>query len=95
MFDLLADYPVHAFNWDTYGPGNPSLAEGVRRTGKTVMGGINRDPTLLGNRPDAVAEEVRATLAITGGRRIMLSAGCGISPKVPEENLWAAKKAIR
>ena len=93
MFDLLADYPVHAVNWDTYAPGNPSLADGLRRAGKTVMGGVNRDPTLLGDRPDAVADEVRAARAITSNRRIMLTANCGISPRVPEENLWAAKKA--
>jgi uroporphyrinogen decarboxylase len=93
MFDLLAGYPVHAVNWDIHMPGNPTLAEALKRTGKTVMGGVNLDTT-LGDRPSAVAEEIRAAVAATGGRRIMLSAGCAISPKVPDANLWAAKKAL-
>lgn len=94
MFEPLADYPVHAINWDIHAPGNPSLVAGCQRSRKTVMGGVNRETTLLGDRPEAVAEEVRAAAASMGGRQVIVSAGCGISPRVPDANLWAARKAL-
>lgn len=94
MFDLLADYPTHVVNWDIALPGNPSLAEGVRRTKQAVMGGVDREKTLLGNDPGRVRADVKAALADTGGRRLLVSAGCGVSPRVPEAYLFAAKSEL-
>jgi uroporphyrinogen decarboxylase len=41
MFDLLADYPVHAINWAVGEPGNPNLKEALDRTERAVMGGVS------------------------------------------------------
>src|SRR5262249_18272594 len=57
MFDLLADYPVHAMSWAATLGGNPNLAEGKERTKAAVMGGISEKTTLLKGSPLQVADE--------------------------------------
>jgi uroporphyrinogen decarboxylase len=94
-FDLLADYPVQAISWASALTGNPSLAEGLRRTSKAVMGGVNEKTTLVEGTPAAVAAEVRDAIAQTGGRRLLLAPGCSIAPSTPPANLAAAARAAR
>ena len=94
-FDLLADYPVEAISWAATLPGNPTLAEGKERTTKAVMGGVSEKTTLLDGTPEQVAAEVRAALAETEGRRVLLAPGCSIPPATPAANLRAAAEAER
>ncbi len=94
MLALLLDYPVHAFNWASSQPGNPSLAEGLAQTDKAVMGGVDQ-ATIAGASPDEVAAEVREALRQTGARRLLLAPGCSISPLTPDANLHAAADAVR
>jgi uroporphyrinogen decarboxylase len=93
MFDLLADYPVHAINWAAGEPGNPTLKEGLARSEHAVMGGVSVATVAQGT-PDRVASEVRQALSETGGRRFLLAPGCSIPPETPEANLLAAKGAL-
>jgi uroporphyrinogen decarboxylase len=93
MFDLLADYPVHAINWAAGEPGNPTLKEGLSRSERAVMGGVSV-ATVAQGMPDRVAAEVRQALSETGGRRFLLAPGCSIPPQTPEANLLAAKGAL-
>jgi uroporphyrinogen decarboxylase len=93
-FDLLADYPVHAISWAATLPGNPTLAEGKQRANKAVMGGVN-EKTLPGDAPEQVADEARAAIETTGGRRVLVAPGCSIPPRTPEANLRAALGAAR
>ena len=95
MLDRLWDYPVHAFNWASTQPGNPSLAEALEKTGRAVMGGVSERTTLMEGTPEQVAAEVREALAETGGRRHVLAPGCSVAPQVPEANLRAAAEAVR
>jgi uroporphyrinogen decarboxylase len=94
-FDLLADYPVHAISWAATLPGNPSLADGLARTGKAVMGGISEKTALPDGTPEEVASEVRQALAETKGMRLLLAPGCSIPPRTPPTNLAAAAQAAR
>jgi len=94
-FDLLADYPVHAISWATTLPENPSLAGGLARTPKAVMGGISEKTTLPNGTPQDVASEVRQALAQTNGLRLLLAPGCSIPPRTPPANLAAAAQATR
>jgi uroporphyrinogen decarboxylase len=94
-FDLLAEYPVHAISWAATLPGNPSLAEGLARTQKAVMGGISEKTTLPDGTPEDVAYEVRQALAQTNGVRLLLAPGCSIPPRTPPANLAAAATAAR
>jgi uroporphyrinogen decarboxylase len=94
MFDLLADYPVHAINWAAGEPGNPGLKEGLARSGRAVMGGVAVATVAQGAR-DEVAAEVRRALAETGGHRFLLAPGCSIPPQTPEANLLAVRSALQ
>jgi uroporphyrinogen decarboxylase len=94
-FDLLADYPVHAISWAATLPGNPTLAEGLTRTDKAVMGGVSEKTTLPDGAPEDVAAEVRQALRETGGVRLLLAPGCSIPPRTPAANLAAAASAAR
>jgi uroporphyrinogen decarboxylase len=94
-FDLLADYPVHAINWASTLPGNPTLAEGKRRTSRAVMGGVSEKTTLVDGKPEQVADEVREAIAQTEGTRVLVAPGCSIPPSTPKENLAAAARAAR
>jgi uroporphyrinogen decarboxylase len=93
MFDLLADYPVHAINWAAGEPGNPTLKEGLARSECAVMGGVSVATVAQGT-PDRVAAEVRQALSETGSRRFLLAPGCSIPPEAPEANLLAVKGAL-
>ena len=94
-FDLLADYPVAAISWAATLPGNPTLAEGQRRTRKAVMGGVSEKTTLPDGTPEQVAAEVSRAIEQTGGRRVLVAPGCSIPPQTPRANLEAAAKAAR
>ncbi len=89
-FDLLADYPVAAISWAATLPGNPTLGEGKKRTGKAVMGGVNEKTTLPEGSPEEVAAEVRRAIELTEGRRVLIAPGCSIPPRTPRANLEAA-----
>ncbi len=93
-FDLLASYPVQAISWATTLEGNPDLAEGKRRSGKAVMGGISEKTTLKDGSPDQVQEEVAKALEQTGGRHFLLAPGCSIPPETPAKNLEAIRRAL-
>ncbi len=92
LFDAFADYPVAAFSW-ALGPGNPSLAEAHRRTGRAVMGGI---PAALGTHTATdVAERVRAAMDIMARRWLLLAPDCSIDIATLDELLLAARDAAR
>jgi uroporphyrinogen decarboxylase len=92
-FDLLSGYPVHALSWAATLEGNPDLAEGKKRSGKAVMGGISEKTTLKNGSPGQVQDEVEKALELTGGRHFLLAPGCSIPPETPAKNLEAIRRA--
>lgn len=95
MFNLLADYPVHAISWAATLPGNPNLAEGKAETSRAVMGGISEKTTLPNGSAQQVSDEAHAALQLTGGLRFLLAPGCSIPPATPKANLEAVTRAVR
>ena len=95
MFDLLADYPVHAISWAATLPGNPTLAEGQTRTRHAVMGGISEKTTLPNGSAQQAADEAHDAMHQTGGLRFLLAPGCSIPPWTPKANLEAIAHAVR
>jgi len=93
-FDLLAGYPVHALSWAATLEGNPDLAEGKKRSGMAVMGGISEKTVLKDGSPGQVQDEVAKALELTGGRHFLLAPGCSISPETPARNLEAIRRAL-
>ena len=92
-FELANQYPVHAVNWAAIGQQNPGVAEALQATHKALIGGVDELGALQSGSPDAVIEEALAAIRATGGRRLLLSPGCGTSMNVPTANLIALRKA--
>lgn len=93
-FDQLAVYPVHALSWGAGEDGNPSLADGKKRSGKAVMGGISQKSVLKSGSPNQVRDEVAQVLEQTGGRHFLLAPGCAIAPETPGKNLEAVRLTV-
>lgn len=93
MFDLAASYPAQAINWhDLETP--PTLAEGKTRFGGAVCGGIKQWETMVRGTPQAVKAEVKAAIAATGGRRLIIGTGCVTPITAPTSNIKAARQAV-
>jgi uroporphyrinogen decarboxylase len=93
-FDEFTNYPVTAFSWATV-PGNPTLAEGHRKTGRAVVGGFPGKPDIASFTGPALAERARSAIAEMRGRRLLLGPDCSINPDTPEPLLHAAGAAAR
>ncbi len=93
MFDLLKEYAVQIINWhDRRTP--PSLAEAQKRFKGAVLGGLNEWDVLLRGKPEDVKAQVRDALAQTGGRRVIIGAGCVIPITTPEANIQAIRQSV-
>jgi uroporphyrinogen decarboxylase len=91
-FDEFADYPVTAFSW-ALAPGNPSLSDGHRRTGRAVVGGLPAKPEIATMGGQALAERARRAIDEMKGRALLLGPDCSINPDTPEALLHAAAAA--
>jgi uroporphyrinogen decarboxylase len=97
LLRAVKDYPVHAYNWDARGTGNPSLAEGKRiiaRPAIPVIGGIAHDRSLVESTPAQLAAEVKGMRVALGKKGWMLGPGCTFPPQTPEANLQAIREAV-
>jgi uroporphyrinogen decarboxylase len=93
MLRALADYPVHAFNWDADDPTNPNLADGLKITRKPVIGGIPQQRIATMTCAD-VRKLVKDAVAQTGGLKFMVGSGCTMSTRTPHENLAVIIEAL-
>jgi uroporphyrinogen decarboxylase len=93
LFDEFVDYPVAALSWATV-PGNPSLAEGHRRTGRAVVGGLPAKPAIGGLAPAEVEARGRRAIGEMSGRFLLLGPDCSINPDTPDALLHAARAAL-
>lgn len=93
MFDLASGYPAQAINWhDQETP--PSLAEGQARFGGAVCSGLRQWETMVRGTPESVRAEVKAAIAATGGRRLIIGTGCVTPITAPASHLRAAREAV-
>jgi uroporphyrinogen decarboxylase len=93
MFDLMADYPVQVINWhDQETP--PTLSDALKRTDKTLCGGLRQWETMVRGGPDDVLREANAAAKSTGGRRFILGTGCVTPIVAPVGNILAARHAV-
>jgi len=93
-FDEFVDYPVTAFSWATV-PGNPSLKEGHRRTGRAVVGGLPAKPSIASLTPDTLVTRTKAAIDEMAGRSLLLGPDCSINPDTPDTLLHAVGKVVR
>ncbi|GHV94544.1 hypothetical protein AGMMS50293_08640 [Spirochaetia bacterium] len=104
MFEELQDYPVQCLNWHDRST-LPSLREAKGKTNKCLLGGISERPrkdTAGRSIPSffntASAAEIEAqvhdAIGQAGGRGIIIGPGCVADPFVPEENIFAFRRAL-
>jgi uroporphyrinogen decarboxylase len=91
-FDSLLDYPVSAMNW-SHLTTPPALAEGHRRSGKAVMGGIDETAAAHLSAPE-IERQVATALDEVGRRDLLITPGCSVATDTPVRTLRAIKDAI-
>lgn len=94
LFDLAREYPVDVVNWHALEAG-PPLEAGMQYVRGAVCGGVRRWETLVLGTPASVEAEVRAAAAATGGRGLIVGAGCVVPVLAPSVNLLALRKSAR
>jgi len=94
LFDEFADYPMGALSWATV-PGNPSLHDAHKRTGRAVIGGLPAKPEIKRLPPAEVDARGRRAIAEMGGRFLLLGPDCSIDPDTPDAVIEAATAASR
>ena len=94
LFDEFVDYPVTAFSWATV-PGNPSLKDVQRRTGRAVVGGLPAKPQIASMTADALMARAREAIGEMAGRSLLLGPDCSINPDTPESLLHAVGGVVR
>ena len=94
LFDQLARYDITALNWHI-GETPPTIAQ-YRDAGgmKPIVGGLQRG-NLTRRDHDAVAADIRASLAQSGNRGLLLSPACVIRHPVDDAMLQWTAQAIR
>jgi uroporphyrinogen decarboxylase len=94
LFDEFVDYPATALSWAVV-PGNPSLTEAHRRTGRAVVGGLPAKPVIRDLPPAEVTSRGRQAITEMAGRFLLLAPDCSIDPDTPEAVMDAATTATR
>jgi uroporphyrinogen decarboxylase len=94
LFDEFADYPVAALSWAAV-PGNPSLKDAQRRTGRAVIGGLPAKPEIKNLPPGEVEARGRRAIAEMCGRFLLLGPDCSIDPDTADAVMDAATAATR
>lgn len=92
-FDLFGAYPIHAVSWDVFAPGNPSLLDGKKRSGKAAMAGLNQH-TIANGSPNQIQDEIAQTLEVTGKEHLLLAPGSAVAPHTPIKNLEAIRRLL-
>jgi len=94
LFDEFVDYPATALSWATV-PGNPSLSEAHRRTGRAVVGGLPAKPGIASMAPSEVETRGRRAISEMRSRFLLLGPDCSINPDTPDAVMDAATAAAR
>ncbi|MFL6213009.1 MAG: uroporphyrinogen decarboxylase family protein [Blastocatellia bacterium] len=91
-FDALLDYPVSAINWSHLAT-PPTLAEGRKRSGKAVMGGIDETTAAHLAGPE-IEKQISSAIDEVGTRGLLITPGCSVATDTPIRTLRAIKTAI-
>lgn len=94
FFELADRYPVDIVNWEDRETA-PSLRDALGQTTRCLLGGVARGQALVSASRDEIAAQVRDAVAQTGGRRLIVGAGCVVSITTPAANLQAVVDASR
>lgn len=93
FFDVARQPGVAAVNWHALEAG-PTVCDGLAIVSGAVCGGVRRWETLVLGNPMSVEVEVRAVIAATGGRGLIVAPGCVVPIIAPRVNLRALRGAV-
>jgi uroporphyrinogen decarboxylase len=93
MIREIAKYPVQGLSWHDRTAG-PSLADTAKLFPGALVAGIEQFTLLHFGTPAEVEAQVRDAIAQTGGRRLIVAAGCTYPLTAPDCNLMAARQAV-
>jgi uroporphyrinogen decarboxylase len=90
--DHLPDAGFNVLNWGK----QKHISEVKRRVGDrmVLMGNVNPLEIAVRGTPDEVKDETLEVLEASGGERVILSVGGGVSPGMPRENVLAMLEAL-
>jgi len=94
LFEEFADYPAQVLSWATV-PGNPTLTDVHRRTGRAVLGGLPAKPAIKSMTREEIVARAERSIAETGGRFHLLGPDCSINPDTPEPLIHVVGERIR
>lgn len=92
FFDLAESYPIHGVSWD-HTASAPSLVDALRETGRGLVAGLDKNAFRVST--EAVRQEVRQALAISGGQRHILAPTCVVPGQASAEALGAVEATIQ
>lgn len=91
---LFMDLPGNCLNWNSrLNP--PSLRDAAVRTRMCLVGGWEQNGAVARGPVQEIVAEARDAIEQTGGRHLLLGAGCTIPSDTPEEFIRAAVRAAR
>ena len=89
----LGDYPVHAVNWASTSPTNPSIAEAAKRVKPALVAGISR-AALVAESPEPALAEARRAREESGGIHWALGPMCSIPTTSRPETIEALRAFV-
>ena len=92
MFDILKDYPVHAFNWHV-GESLPQIEEARDTLDCALMGGLNR-ADVKENRKTRIHNQIYRIIKATNGRNILITPGCVVRLPLNQDALHYVRDTI-
>jgi uroporphyrinogen decarboxylase len=93
LFERVLGYPVEAFSWSHFNSA-PSLSDARRLTSAALIGGINEAAVARQSTLD-IAEDIRASTAQAGSRKLLIGPGCTVPPDMPRRLMKAASQTVR
>lgn len=93
MFDVLKDYPVHAFNWHV-GESLPDIDEAFDTLSGSLMGGLNRADIKEGRKTE-IHNQIYRIIKQTRGRRLLITPGCVVRLPLNPSALAYVRDTIR
>jgi len=93
MFNILKDYPVHAFNWHV-GESLPDIDEALDSLSGSLMGGLNRSDIKEGHK-NAIHNQIYRIIKQTNGKRLLITPGCVVRLPLNGPSLAYVRDTIR
>lgn len=94
QIDWFSDIAFPIVSWATT-PGNPSLAQMQKKTGKVVLGGAPGKPQFAKMSAEQIRHHVRKSLDEQQGAHHMMGPDCSIDPGSPSEMIQCVVDEVR